>query len=136
MMSGGIRRIVPPWATLMSTPLSRQYLCTMDAVSAVSIWTPMMSPHPRTSLTLGESMAFRSAIHLAPISLAWATTPSLFMTSRTAHPALHTSGFPPKVVPWVPGVMTAEMPSVVVTAPMGVPPPRALAMVMISGTTP
>ena len=26
MMRGGIRRIVPPWATLMSTPLSRQYL--------------------------------------------------------------------------------------------------------------
>ena len=58
------------------------------------------------------------------------------MMSITAHPLAHTRGLPPKVVPWVPGVMTDAISSVVMMAPMGIPAASPFAVVMMSGTMP
>src|SRR5579885_3594996 len=60
----------------------------------------------------------------------WAST-----SRNTASAAAQASGFPPKVVPWSPGSKT-ETASLATTAPMGMPPPRPLASVMISGSIP
>lgn len=135
-MSGGMRRTVLPWHTLTRTPLSRQCFCTAVAASLDSISIPMIRPRPRTSFTLGLWIAFRSFIQRAPRSREFSTSLSFFMMSRTAQPEAVTRGFPPNVVPWDPGVITLEISSVDVTAPMGAPPPRAFAMVIMSGTTP
>jgi hypothetical protein len=46
------------------------------------------------------------------------------------------SGLPPKVEPWTPTVMPLAASAVARQAPMGKPPPRALAMAMMSGVMP
>ena len=56
--------------------------------------------------------------------------------SSTALPTAIASGLPPKVEPWVPGVMPLPASAVVRQAPSGKPPPSALAMPMMSGVTP
>ncbi len=56
---------------------------------------------------------------------------------RTASPAAQASGFPPNVEPCMPGVSIPLTSGPKVTsAPMGTPPPRPLARVIASGTTP
>ena len=47
-----------------------------------------------------------------------------------------TAGFPPKVEPCVPGVMVSFTFSPMRHAPIGRPPPRPFAVVIISGTIP
>ena len=72
---------------------------------------------------------------------AWrAFTPSstsvVLMTSNTAPATAHASGLPPYVVPCTPTRERARDVVVVSSAPIGKPPPRPLALVRMSGTTP
>ena len=53
--------------------------------------------------------------------------------SRTALPTAMASGLPPKVEPWVPGVMPLAASAVARQAPSGKPPPMPLASAMMSG---
>ena len=70
------------------------------------------------------------------IRLTRSKKPSASMTSSTALPAAIASGLPPKVEPWVPAVMPLAASAVASTAPIGNPPPSALASAMMSGVTP
>ena len=56
--------------------------------------------------------------------------------SMTALPTAIASGLPPKVEPWVPGVMPLAASAVARQAPSGKPPPMPLASAMISGVAP
>ena len=58
------------------------------------------------------------------------------MTSSTALAAATASGLPPKVEPCEPGVMPAAASAVARQAPIGKPPPSALASDIMSGVTP
>ena len=58
------------------------------------------------------------------------------MTSRVASAAAQGTGPPPKVLPRSPCAMVALTRSAQITAPIGSPDARPLAMVMISGVTP
>ena len=58
------------------------------------------------------------------------------MMSSTACAAAATTGPPAKVEPWSPGSKTSASRSPVISAPIGSPPPSALAAVIASGTTP
>ena len=58
------------------------------------------------------------------------------MTSSTALAAAIASGLPPKVEPCEPGVMPAAASAVARHAPIGKPPPSALASDITSGVTP
>ena len=55
--------------------------------------------------------------------------------SITALPTAIASGFPPNVEPWVPGIIAFETFFVIITAPIGNPPPIPLAIGTISGLT-
>ena len=56
--------------------------------------------------------------------------------SRTARAALQIRGLPEKVLPWSPKFMAEATRSVTRTAPIGKPPARGLASVIMSGNTP
>ena len=73
----------------------------------------------------------------SPAPLAWSSSPSAAMVSSTASPAAQASGLPPKVEPCMPGVSSVLTSGPkVISAPIGTPPPRPLARVIASGTTP
>ena len=58
-----------------------------------------------------------------------------FIWLKTALPTAIDSGFPPKVDPWVPGIIALDTFFVIKTAPIGKPPPIPLAIGTISGFT-
>ena len=64
------------------------------------------------------------------------SSPSLSIVSMAASAAAHASGLPPKVPPRPPGWTVSIRSARPVTAAMGRPPPRLLAVVTMSGTTP
>ena len=57
----------------------------------------------------------------------------VFIFLKAAPATAVTIGFPPKVVPWSPGLKLCATFSVQSIAPIGSPPPSALAMVTMSG---
>mmetsp|Transcript_431 Transcript_431/g.1265 ORF Transcript_431/g.1265 Transcript_431/m.1265 type:complete len:219 (-) Transcript_431:324-980(-) len=72
-----------------------------------------------------------------PVSKACCCRPSRSMTSRTARPAAHATGFPPNVLKYSwPFAKEAAISSVHTTAANGKPLPNGLPMVTMSGVTP
>ena len=68
--------------------------------------------------------------HFPPSSAERSTSFSFFRVLMTAQAAAQASGLPPKVVPCVPGVNALDISLVETRAPIGTPPPRALAKVV------
>mmetsp|Transcript_43670 Transcript_43670/g.72567 ORF Transcript_43670/g.72567 Transcript_43670/m.72567 type:complete len:293 (+) Transcript_43670:131-1009(+) len=145
-MSGGTNRTTrAPAGTsnkprLMACPTIAAAVGT-PSLSASSI--PVMSPQPRTSLTIPGclvAMSCSPARNSSPRLATWsniANDPSEPSTScATARPAAHANGLPPKVLAWSPGPKTVAATPRVSMQPMGTPPPSALADVKISGVTP
>ena len=62
--------------------------------------------------------------------------PGSSRTSSAACAAAATTGPPANVEPWSPGASTSASRGPVISAPIGSPPPSALAIVIASGTTP
>src|SRR3989475_2006602 len=136
MTSGGSRRITSGPAVTTSRPRSRAAATIGAAGSASS--SPHMSPRPRTSRTRGARAASRSSRALSHSALrrtsARKAGSAIVRTTSRATPA--TSGPPPNVVAWPPGLSTAATALVTRTAPMGSPPASGFARVRMSGTTP
>ena len=126
---------MPP-ATLTSILRCRAYLWNSLARSPIS--TPSIRPRPRTSVIsrCSSAILFSCPFHSPPSSADLSTSPSAFMVLITALAAAQARGLPPKVVPWVPGVKVRASSGEATMAPMGTPPPRALAREIMSGTTP
>src|SRR2546427_587523 len=134
--SGGRRRITCGPAVTTNSPRSRA-AATIGAASSASS-SPHMSPRPRTSRTRGAPAASRA--RCAPSHSALRRTSArnagsaIVRTTSRATPA--TSGPPPNVVAWSPGLSAAATALVTRTAPMGSPPASGFARVRMSGTTP
>ena len=64
------------------------------------------------------------------------SSPSAAIVSSTANAAAAQTGLPPNVVPCWPGSNSSAAAPKPMHAPMGSPPPRPLASVTTSGTTP
>src|SRR3989442_2364188 len=134
--SGGSRRITCGPAVTTNSPRSRAAATIGAAGSASS--SPHMSPRPRTSRTRGAPAA--SWARCAPSHSALRRTSArnagsaIVRTTSRATPA--TSGPPPNVVAWSPGLSAAATALVTRTAPMGSPPASGFARVRMSGTTP
>ena len=90
---------------------------------------PGPAPTPRPAARPGPGQP-------GPARVARAGTSSASMTASTARAAAAARGWPPKVVPWSPGTKAAATSARAQQAPMGMPLPRALAMVTTSGRTP
>ena len=71
-----------------------------------------------------------------PTSAVCSSSPSAAIVSSTASAAAAHTGLPPNVVPWWPGSSSSPAAPMPMQAPMGRPPPRPLASVTTSGTTP
>src|SRR5256712_801972 len=134
--SGGSRRITCGPAVTTNSPRSRAAATIGAAGSASS--SPHMSPRPRTSRTRGAPAASRA--RCAPSHSALRRTSArnagsaIVRTTSRATPA--TSGPPPNVVAWSPGLSAAATALVTRTAPIGSPPASGFARVRMSGTTP
>src|SRR5690606_19777161 len=137
MIRGGSRRTTLSPAGTVSSPASRQAVTTLP--DGITHLRPSSSPTPRTpSITLGKRFG-RSAsrdLSASPISRTWARKASSSTMSSTALAHAIASGFPPKVLPCVPGMMPDAARSVARQAPTGKPPPRPLAIAITSGTMP
>ena len=66
----------------------------------------------------------------------FASRPSRSITVSTARPAIAATGLPPKVVPWFPGCSNSAAAPNPRQAPIGIPAPRPLATVTMSGVIP
>ena len=135
--SGGSSLITSPApAVRISSPASL-HAPTM-APAGQSSCTPTSRPDPRTSCTC--LLSFRASrsplLSCSPRAVTFARNLSSDTLSKTALAALHTKGPPAKVDPWSPGAMASATSWVHRIAPMGRPPARGLATVMISGVTP
>src|SRR6266571_416301 len=134
--SGGSRRSTCGPAVTTNSPRSRAAATIGAAGSASS--SPHMSPRPRTSRTRGAPAASRA--RCAPSHSALRRTSArnagsaIVRTTSRATPA--TSGPPPNVVAWSPGLSAAATALVTRTAPIGSPPASGFARVRMSGTTP
>src|SRR5882762_372519 len=134
--SGGSRRITCGPAVTTNSPRSRA-AATNGAAGSVSS-SPHMSPRPRASRTRGVAAASRAS--RAPSHSALRRTSArnagsaIVRTTSSATPA--TSGPPPNVVAWSPGLSAPATAFVTRTAPIGNPPASGLASVRMSGTTP
>mmetsp|Transcript_2953 Transcript_2953/g.9709 ORF Transcript_2953/g.9709 Transcript_2953/m.9709 type:complete len:225 (-) Transcript_2953:613-1287(-) len=140
-MSGGTKRTTLAPAGTRRSPRAAAAAHTSAAVAftASPSSRPRRRPQPRISLTAPSpalaATSPRRAASCAPRTSALATRPARSSSFKTAIPAAHARKFPPKVVAWSPGWKTAAA-SVQVIAPMGTPPPRALAELITSGVTP
>mmetsp|Transcript_6012 Transcript_6012/g.9096 ORF Transcript_6012/g.9096 Transcript_6012/m.9096 type:complete len:291 (-) Transcript_6012:429-1301(-) len=118
-------------------------MATLTACAAVTSTssissTPLMRPHPRTSLIRPGSSFCRAlspARSCSPRASAFLTRPSSMTAFTVARAAAQARGLPPNVLAWSPGWNTLQK-SLQSMAPMGTPPPRALAQVNTSGSTP
>ena len=72
----------------------------------------------------------------SPRVTAASSRPSFSIVSITARAAAQATGLPPNVVPWLPGSSSVAAPPRAIVAPIGMPPPRPLARVTMSGTIP
>ena len=76
------------------------------------------------------------AVNRCSSSLARSSRPSSRIMSSTASAAAAAIGLPPNVEPWAPAVIRSAASPKASVAPMGSPPPSALARVMRSGCRP
>ena len=102
----------------MMKPLARAAAVALPATGSVRS-SPISSPSPRISVTRGSA---RPSWSTAPTSVALASRPSFSMVSITASAAAAATGFPPKVVPWLPGWSIAPCSPTATQAPIGMPP--------------
>ena len=96
-----------------------------------------MSPRPRTCLTivvLGRQLRRAARGSRSPALTALASTPPS-SASSTASAAAQQTGLAPNVEPCEPGTKPSAASSRASTAPIGMPPPRPLAEVRMSGVT-
>ncbi len=134
--SGGSRRITLSAVTLTMSP-APSARATMSPHGRSSS-TPTMRPMPRTSFTPATPARLRSSPPLttSPMRRAWSRSPSFSITSSVVSAATDTSGPPPNVVPWLPGLKTFAAAPRARHAPIGTPEPNPLASVITSGTMP
>ena len=78
----------------------------------------------------------RQFMKYEPTSAEFSTRASFSIISRVARAAHVQNGLPPNVVPWAPGENADATKSFARIAEIGTPPPRALALVTISGSIP
>src|ERR1700722_11345635 len=136
-ISGGRKRTTfSPAPTVSSFSLRSAATRSADGTTALR---PINSPSPRTSAT---TLAWRSTteasfcLSSSDIFCTCSKKPGFSMTSSTALAAATASGLPPKVEPCEPGVMPDAASAVARHAPIGKPPPSALASGITSGVTP
>src|SRR3989442_4917875 len=134
--SGGTSRITFGPALTTSKPRSRAAVTNGAAGSPSS--TPHISPRPRTSRTLAlrAASAERRRSSQPPLSRTAARKPGSAIVRSTSSATVATSGPPPNVVAWSPGLSAAAIAFVTSTAPIGSPPASGLASVTMSGSTP
>ena len=97
---------------------------------------PISSPAPSTPRTSGWPSCSTAVAMPLPTSAVCSSSPSAAIVSSTASAAAAHTGLPPNVVPWCPGSSSSPAAPRPMHAPMGRPPPRPLASVTTSGTTP
>src|SRR5258706_8594912 len=123
MMSGGSSRITLSTVTFATRPAAsaRRTMSPQGRSSS----TPIMRPWPRTSFTPAtpESSRLNPSMMMPPMAIALAMRPSFSMISRVVSAATETSGPPPNVVPWLPGLNTFAAAPRARQAPMGTPEP-------------
>src|SRR6185437_9205342 len=136
-INGGRKR-----TTLSPAPTVSSF-CPRNAVTrsaaGTTALTPISRPSPRTSEMMSPWRSMTEAsfcLSKSDIFLTRSKKPGLSMTSSTAFAAAIARGLPPKVEPCEPGVIPAAASAVARQAPIGKPPPSALASGMTSGVTP
>ena len=136
MTRGGANLIIQSWVSLHKIPFSLSFVVYILALPADSFnTTPIRSPLPLTRSTLSEFMATSCSRKYLPSSKDFAARFSSRRTSIDAIATTHPRGFPPNVDPWLPGLKTPNMSLFAATALTGkTPPPRALPIIMISGS--
>ena len=111
-------------------------------MQSTTIWLPGLSnsiakiiPLPRTSLTIECWLAkfSRHSRKYFHVSEAFFKNPFSVITFKDARAASQVSGLPPKVDAWVPGTNDFIIRLVAAIAPIAIPPPNALARVIMSG---
>mmetsp|Transcript_98165 Transcript_98165/g.311364 ORF Transcript_98165/g.311364 Transcript_98165/m.311364 type:complete len:266 (+) Transcript_98165:305-1102(+) len=134
--AGAMRRTLPAPAVRTRRPWSCAARCTAPQTTASGKTTPLSSPSPRTARPRGSARRRRPARKRSPISWTFCRKGCWLTRSRVWFAAAHTRGAPAKVLPWSPGAMALATLSFINTAPMGKPPARGFASVVMSGTTP
>ena len=134
---GGAKRRAVGVTPLTTRPRSRQARAISGAVrspraSGVSS-AASSRPCPLTRST--PPRAASPARSVSPLARATAGASMASMVSSTARAAARARGWPAKVEPWSPGPKAAATSGRAHTAPTGMPLPRALAMVTMSGAT-
>ena len=129
-------RITLSAVTLTTRPASSARFTT--SAHGRSSSTPSMSRMPRTAFTplTPAKPDCRPDLISSPMRRAWSSRPCCSMVSSVARTAAHTSGPPPKVVPWLPGLKTFAAAPRARQAPTGTPEPRPLARAITSGAMP
>ena len=98
---------------------------------------PIKNPFPRISaIALYFWLSVFNSVIKSALRDRISARKSSSRISRTVNAAFMARGLPPNVDPWLPGVMAAATASVAITAPMGKPPARPLAIAIISGLMP
>src|SRR5690606_23551997 len=135
-ISGGRRRTTRGPAGSTSNPRSRARWITGVASIVNSI--PTINPRPRTPFTQGRfpSPSRRETSRRSPCSRTFFSSSGRRISSNTDRAAAIASGFPPKVLAWLPGPNTEMSSRRAIMAPTGMPLPSPLARVTTSGTTP
>ena len=95
---------------------------------------PSNKPAPLTDSTNG--LFESSNLRVSSISLFLDRRFSLSRTDIAASADAQAIGFPPNVLPWLPGSNSFVESPIAIIAPSGNPPPKPLARVMTSGTIP
>src|SRR5689334_11121970 len=134
--SGGMIRITSGPAVSTSRPRSRAAVTNGAAGSDSS--RPHRSPRPRTALTRRAAPASRPsrAPNQSPLRRTSARNSGSARVRSTSSATPATSGPPPNVVAWSPGLSAAATALVTSTAPIGSPPASGFASVRMSGMTP
>ncbi len=130
-----------PCVGLANKPLSRNFKQIFQAVSlsSVSLITIAFSkPLPRTNFTRLQVVInlLISLRNNSPKTCAFSANFSSFTISNAATATTAAIGFPPNVLPWLPGVITFIIALLANTAEIGYAPPLiAFPKIKISGFT-
>mmetsp|Transcript_18707 Transcript_18707/g.46467 ORF Transcript_18707/g.46467 Transcript_18707/m.46467 type:complete len:218 (+) Transcript_18707:611-1264(+) len=139
MISGGTNRTTFAPAGTNKSPSSMAAPTSSPAVISSAIHsTPRSKPHPRTFPRIVgylAAMASSPSLSCSPRSWTLVRTSLSQMYLATAKPAAQARGFPPYVLAWSPGPKVLAASPLAIMAPIGTPPPKALAEVKTSGTT-
>ena len=130
--------MICPCVGLASTPFSAIFTHTSHASFPFLglIIMAFNNPFPRTNSIILESIARIASLNIFPSFSARSANFSSLTTSNAAIATLAASGFPPKVEPCSPGLITSIISSFAKTAETGrTPPERAFPKIKISGFT-